>query len=74
MAGLHHATGTRARAIADYRESGDILAVVAARHGVGRSTLGAWVNGCADDELAYVGGWETRGGVKYPLFPERRSA
>lgn len=27
-----------------------------------------------DQEFGYVGGWEIRGGVRYPLLPERRSA
>ena len=69
----HHADHIRAAAIADYINSGDTIAQVAARHGIGRSTFGCWVNGLRD-ELAYVGGWEIRGGVLYPLLPERRSA
>lgn len=27
-----------------------------------------------DAEFGYHGGWEVRGGVRYPLMPERRSA
>jgi len=73
VSGIPRAQEVRAAAIADYRESGDTIAIVAARHGVGRSTLGSWVNACGDD-IAYVGGWEVRGGVRYPLFPEARSA
>lgn len=69
-----HPDTTRAAAIADYRNSGDTIAIVAARHGIARATLGAWVSGLRDDDLAYVGGWEVRGSVLYPLLPERRSA
>ena len=70
----HHADHIRAAAIADYINSGDTIAQVAARHGIGRATVGYWVRGVRRDELAYVGGWEIRGGVRYPLLPERRSA
>ena len=62
----------RDAAIADYHTSGDTLEVVAARHNVGRSTLGKWVRGGRD--LGYYGGWEIIGLVKRPLFPERGSA
>lgn len=68
-----HAQELRAAAVADFLETDDTIAQVAARHGVARSTLGTWVAGMRD-ELAYVGGWEIRGGVRYPLAPERRSA
>lgn len=73
MSTRHHADHIRAAAIADYINSGDTIAQVAARHGIGRATVGYWVNGLRD-ELAYVGGWENRGGVLYPLLPARRSA
>jgi transposase-like protein len=69
-----HTPTTRAAAIADYLNSGDTIAIVAARHGIGRATLGHWVQGLRVDDLAYVGGWEVRGSVRYPLLPERRSA
>ena len=74
MSGRPHSLDVRLAAVADYRESGDIIAVVAARHGVARATLGTWVNSVGDDSLAYVGGWEVRGGIQCPLFPEERSA
>lgn len=74
----------RQHAIHDYLTSGDTYAVVAARNNVSRSTLHAWVNpdgikkrkpkSWGADELAYMGGWEIRGGIKYPLAPERRTA
>lgn len=74
----------RQAAVDDYRTSGDTYAIVAARHGVSRGALHSWVNPNGgrkrnrktwdEAEVAYVGGWENRGGVLYPLFPERRSA
>jgi hypothetical protein len=69
----NHPDHIRRAAVADYYASNDPAAVVAARHGIPRSTFAAWVCG-RRDELAYVGGWEVRGSVLYPLFPERRSA
>lgn len=36
-------THIRDAAIADYHNSGDTLAVVAERHGVSKSRLGAWI-------------------------------
>ena len=63
----------RDAAIADYHTSGDTLEVVAARHNIGRSTLGKWVKDSDHDELAYVGGWEIRGGILHPLLPGRRA-
>lgn len=75
MTGTPYPLAVRAAAVADYRESGDTIAHVAARHGVARATLGKWVTVSGDDKsLAYVGGWEVRGLVKRPLFPEPRSA
>lgn len=75
---------TRAAAVADYRATGDPYYIVAARHGVSRSALHCWVNPnprkprgpftWTEEEVAYVGGWELRGGVRYPLAPEQRSA
>jgi transposase-like protein len=69
----------RRAAVADYQRGDESLAVVAARYGVSKTTLHEWVKGrtarrawCEED--AYRGGWELRGGVRYPLFPERRSA
>lgn len=76
----HVSEDRRAAAVADYHTSGDPYAVVASRHGVSRSALHSWVNpdgvGSIDtvEDLAYHGGWEVRGGVQRPLFPERRSA
>jgi transposase-like protein len=77
----------RAAAIADYRASGESLLIVSRRHGVSKTALASWVNPKSrqyrptSEELAYVGtagfdprAWEVRGGVHYPLFPERRSA
>lgn len=64
----------RDAAVADYYASGDSIATVAGRHSIPRSTLGGWVKRGEADALAYVGGWEVRGGVRYPLLPERRSA
>lgn len=74
----------RADAVADYHRTGDPYYVVAARHNVSRSALHSWVNPSpskprgpftwAEEEVAYRGGWEIRGGIKYPLYPERRSA
>lgn len=77
-----HPDAKRRAAVADYRQSGDTIAVVAKRHGVARSTLGTWATGSkAADDYAYGGVpefdpklWENRGGVLYPLFPERRPA
>ena len=69
---MNHAQELRAAAVADFLETDDTIAQVAARHGVARSTLGTWVSGLRS-ELAYVGGWEIRGGVRYPLAPERRT-
>jgi len=63
----------RRAAVADYYASNDTAAEVAARHGIPRSTFGAWVNG-RRDELAYVGGWEVRGLVSYPTLPKRGAA
>ena len=78
---MNHPTDKRAAAIADFRESGDTIAEVADRHGIARSTLGTWTAGIRDEQLAYRGAsdfdptaWELRGGVRYPLFPVRRSA
>ena len=77
----HH---IRQAAIDDYTNSGDSYATVAARHGISRSILHAWVNPegvkkrgprtWADHEVAYRGGWEVRGGILRPLLPERRTA
>lgn len=74
----------RQAAVDDWHATKDPYHVVAARHGVSRSVLHAWVNPegvkkrkpktWAEDELAYIGGWEVRGGILFPLFPERRSA
>lgn len=83
--GAHTVTAeARAAAVADYRATGDPYYVVGARHNVSRSALHSWCNPHPDkprgpftwpeDEVAYVGGWEVRGGVRYPLAPERRSA
>jgi transposase-like protein len=68
-----HSTDKRQAAVDDFLTTGDTIAAVAARHGVARSTLGTWVSGLRS-ELAYMGGYELRGGVWHPLFPERRSA
>lgn len=69
----HHPPALRQAAVADYYASpDDTIADVAARHGIPRATLGGWVNRRRD--LAYVGAWEVRGGVSYPLLPERRKA
>lgn len=47
----------------------------AVKHGVGESTAYRWLRGPRPDaEIAYCGGWEVRGGVQYPLFPEQRFA
>lgn len=69
----------RAAAIADFYAGDEPATYVAARHGIPRSTFAAWVN--RRDDFAYCGtskfdptAWEVRGGVLYPLFPERRSA
>jgi hypothetical protein len=75
MTRRYHSDAARQAAVDDFYASGDDRSVVAARHGVARSTFSAWVAGPTDDDdLAYVGGWELRGGVRYPLFPERRTA
>lgn len=44
--------------------------------GVNRSRTNAAANAARalEVELAYSGGWYVRGGVRYPLFPEQRSA
>lgn len=73
MSGRIHTSAERRAAIRDLIESGDTIAVVADRHGIARSTLGNWTNGLRED-LGYHGGWESRGGVMHPLFPERRTA
>lgn len=53
-------------------------AIAARKHGVSESSAYRWVQGTSQErraaELAYVGGWEVRRGVRYPLFPEARSA
>ena len=70
---MNHPPTTRAAAIADYLETGDTIAEVAARHGVARSTLGTWTAGIRHD-LGYNGGWEVRGLIQYPRRPAKRSA
>lgn len=72
MSGPQHPDARREAAVADYYASNDTASEVAARHGIPRSTFHGWV-GEKRDELAYRGGWEVRGGVSYPLLPERRS-
>jgi transposase-like protein len=64
----------RAAAVADYLESGEPYAVVAARHGVTKSSLCDWVNPrrrrersmrWAEEEIALTGGdWVVRRGVR----------
>lgn len=72
MRGRYIPVEVRAAAVADYYANEDTLAVVAARHGISRTSLADWVK--SGSEVAYEGGWERRGGVLYPLAPERRSA
>lgn len=74
----------RTAAIADYQASGESLLIVSRRHGISKAALAAWINPnhvkrqrghrWTEDELAYIGGWEVRGGVRHPLLPEQRSA
>jgi transposase-like protein len=64
----------RAAAVADYLESGEPYAVVAARHGVTKSSLCDWVNPrrrreramrWTEEEIALTGGrWVGRGGIQ----------
>jgi transposase-like protein len=68
----HHPPAARQAAIEDYYASGDAAKDVAERHGIPRSTFAGWIGN--EREHAYEGGWEVRGGVSYPLLPERRSA
>jgi hypothetical protein len=44
MSSRFHSAEVKDAAIADYKASGDAYHVVAARHGVSRSILHAWVN------------------------------
>ena len=84
MTTRHHSPDARQAAIDDYRTSGDTYATVAARHHMTKSYLHELVNPrkntrggrftWAEDEIAYQGGWEIRGGISYPLLPEQRSA
>lgn len=74
MAAPRHSEDVQIAAVEDYYTSGDRLKDVAARHGVGLSTLSKWIRRDDGTELAYRGGWENVGGVMRPLFPERRSA
>lgn len=63
----------KAAAAEDYHTSDDSKTAVAARHGISRTTLSDALDANTDG-IEYIGGWELRGGVKYPLLPERRSA
>lgn len=63
----------RDAAIADFMSGTEMVKTVAARHGIPRSTLSQWLRR-AQEDLAYVGGWEVRGGIQRPKMPERRSA
>lgn len=52
-----HPAEKRAAAVADYRDSGDTIAAVAARHGIARATLGNWAIGVrSSDDIALTGG------------------
>lgn len=62
-----------AAAVEDYHTSGDNKTAVAARHGISRTRLAKELKD-ASDGIAYIGGWETVGGIQRPLFPERRTA
>lgn len=70
------AAATKAAVLADVA-AGMSPRLAAAKHGVGESTAYRWIRGGINwraAEYAYVGGWELRGGVRYPLLPEQRSA
>jgi hypothetical protein len=84
MSSRFYSDAVKGAAIADYKATRDPYRIVAARHGVSRGALHSWVNPDGvpprkrktwePDEIAYTGGWELRGGVRYPLLPERRTA
>lgn len=74
MSSRHYPPEFRAKAVADYRATGDSVSTVATRFGISRCALTDWISAADGPELAYVGGWTVRGGIKVPLFPERRSA
>lgn len=72
-------------AVVDEYAAGGSSTEVARKHGVSVSTVVAWSRAAgveirsvgapaSDETLAYIGGWERRGLVSYPLFPEQRSA
>lgn len=74
--GRHVTEATRTAAVADYHATGDPYYIVAARHGVSRSALHAWVNPhptkprgpftWAEEDIALTGGdWVVRRGVRY---------
>ena len=74
MSRRHVPPAVREAAIHDYYANPDTTAAdIAARYGIARSTFSGWVTGTRDD-IAYVGGWEIRGGIRHPLAPERRTA
>lgn len=73
---------TRAAAVAAYA-AGETSEAVAKEFGASASSVVAWCrdagvpirrNGGRKAADAYEGGWEIRGGVSYPLQPEKRSA
>jgi transposase len=74
MSRRHYTPEFRDAAVAEYRNTGDSISIVATRLGISRCALTDWISAADGPELAYVGGWEVRGGIKVPLFPERRSA
>lgn len=61
----------RAAAVADYRSSGEPLAVVARRHGVSKTALSSWVNPRPRKPKANAEDFALRGG-RWALDPIRR--
>lgn len=76
---------TRAAVVADYAAGKPTKDIVEA-YDVAPSSIVNWARAAGveirprhrasvtDGPIAYEGGWEVRGGVSYPLMPERRSA